>query len=293
MLPTLTPDEMSRLVEQLMVVVTEARPEELILVRHGETESNRAQAMSKIGDDSLITPEFRKRPTDFVRLTPKGVEQAKIAGSWLKENVNIAEISRGYVSFLPRTWETASYMSLGLRWRKDVRLNERSWGDMDVATEAERLQKYAKSLQRKEVDPLGWRPPNGDSMYGKVNHCWMFLQTVYREFSGKRLVVVCHGEVIWAFRVILERIDAVRYRELFRRNDTFEHVHNCQIIRYLRTNPETGEKSRVFGWKQSTCPWDLSLSRNTFEKIVRPEFSDNDLLTMAESFPRLNPEGGK
>jgi hypothetical protein len=36
-------------------------PIDIVLVRHGESEGNLAQAYSKKGDDSLWTPEFSAR----------------------------------------------------------------------------------------------------------------------------------------------------------------------------------------------------------------------------------------
>ncbi len=55
-------------------------PYELILVRHGESEGNLAQARSKRGDMSAYTPEFRRKHSSSYRLTDKGIMQAKLAG---------------------------------------------------------------------------------------------------------------------------------------------------------------------------------------------------------------------
>ena len=61
-------------------------PHNLILVRHGESEGNVALALSKKGDDSIYTDEFKNRHSSLWRLTKKGQEQAKSAGEWLKKN---------------------------------------------------------------------------------------------------------------------------------------------------------------------------------------------------------------
>lgn len=42
-------------------------PIDIVLVRHGESEGNIAQDLSKIGDDSLWTSEFSQRHTSNYR----------------------------------------------------------------------------------------------------------------------------------------------------------------------------------------------------------------------------------
>jgi hypothetical protein len=48
---------------------------------------------------------------------------------------------------------------------------------------------------------------------------------------------------MWAFRVVLEKISQIRYREMDLNCDFKEKMHNCQILHYTRRNPETEELS--------------------------------------------------
>jgi hypothetical protein len=62
-------------------------PVDIVLVRHGESEGNLAQSLSKKGNDKLWTPEFSNRHTSLYRLTDRGRKQAKKAGKWIKKNI--------------------------------------------------------------------------------------------------------------------------------------------------------------------------------------------------------------
>lgn len=62
-------------------------PLELVLVRHGQSEGNEAVARSQHGDLSAYTPEFKNKHSSTYRLTDKGVQQAKVAGQWIRENI--------------------------------------------------------------------------------------------------------------------------------------------------------------------------------------------------------------
>ena len=62
-------------------------PLELVLVRHGQSEGNEAVARSQRGDLSAYTPEFKNKHSSTYRLTDKGIEQAKVAGQWIRENI--------------------------------------------------------------------------------------------------------------------------------------------------------------------------------------------------------------
>ena len=62
-------------------------PLELVLVRHGQSEGNEAVARSQTGDLSAYTPEFKNKHSSTYRLTDKGIQQAKVAGQWIRDNI--------------------------------------------------------------------------------------------------------------------------------------------------------------------------------------------------------------
>lgn len=64
-----------------------AGPVDLVLVRHGESEGNLAQARSKAGVDSDWADEFAERHSSRYRLTDKGRKQAKVTGDYIRKNI--------------------------------------------------------------------------------------------------------------------------------------------------------------------------------------------------------------
>src|SRR3989338_2708051 len=97
-------------------------PIDIILVRHGQSEGNKANNASRKGDNSFFTPEFRNRHSRTFLLTDKGIAQAKAASEWLKNNVPMP-LDRFYVSDYMRAKETAAYLELpDALWRVEFHL---------------------------------------------------------------------------------------------------------------------------------------------------------------------------
>jgi broad specificity phosphatase PhoE len=113
------------------------------------------------------------------------------------------------------------------------------------------------------------------------------LNTLHRECADQRVLVVCHGEVMWAFRVRLERMSQERYSELDRSRDTKVKLHNTQVLHYTRRDPETGTVAPYLNWMRSVCPWDTTLSDNAWYTIERSKYDSADLLAVVERTPRL------
>lgn len=259
-------------------------PRNLILIRHGESEGNVASNRSKKGDDSGYSPEFRNRHSSTWRLTKRGREQAKVAGVWIKKNLGLT-FDRHYTSEYIRAMETAGLLGIAdAQWYVDFYLRERDWGDLDVMPVSERDKRYAEAMKRRKIDSFFWNPPNGQSMADLCLRVDRVLQTLHRECDGKNVAIVCHGEVMWAFRVRLERLSQERFRELDLSRNPHDRIHNCQIIHYTRAAcPELsfaeGDYFPHFRWMRSICPWDVNLSNDGWNKIARPKYSNKDLLT--------------
>jgi NAD+ kinase len=113
------------------------------------------------------------------------------------------------------------------------------------------------------------------------------LNTLHRECSDRRVLVVCHGEVMWAFRVRLERMPQERYRELDQSPDQRIKIHNCQILHYTRRDPVSGELGPHLNWLRSVCPWDPGRSGNEWQPIRRVSYSNADLLAVVAKTPPL------
>lgn len=262
-------------------------PIDLVLVRHGESEGNVAFARSKQGDHSAFTPEFLGRHGSKWRLTDHGQHQARAAGDWIRGHVASA-FDRYFVSEYYRAMETAAHLGFaGALWYREFYLRERDWGVFDAMSYQERRERYAADLKRREADTFYWTPPNGESMADLCLRIDRVLGTLHRECSDKRVLVVSHGEVLWAFRVRLERIAQERYRELDASRDPLMKIHNCQVLHYTRRDPVTGELTPHLNWMRSVCPWDPRLSTNEWGPVCRPRCTTEDLRALVEKEPRL------
>lgn len=265
-------------------------PYELVLVRHGQSEGNAAKRLSEKGDHSAYSKEFRERHTSSFRLTRLGREQARDAGKYLHHEFykDGYGFDRFYTSEYIRAMETSACLRLqNAKWYADPYLTERDWGDLDISPEDEREAKFGEALKRQAVEPFFWRPPNGESFNNLCHRVDRVLDRLHRECQDKRVIIVCHGEVMWAFRVRLERMSQVRFRDLHRSKNPDYRIHNCQIIQYSRRNPETGRLAKYANWMRMVRPthsWDDHLP---WEEIERPVYSNDDLLRIVEDVPAM------
>lgn len=263
-------------------------PIDLILVRHGQSEGNAANWRSRHDDHSAFTEEFRERHSSKWRLTDKGIEQARAAGQWLKENDTLP-FDRHYTSEYIRAMETAYHLGLPqASWYLEFYLRERDYGKLDVLPDDQRRQRFAEDLERRKIDGFFWVPPGGgESLAQLCLRTDRVLNTLHRECGDKRVIAVCHGDTIWSFRVRLERMTQSRFHELDKSADPLDRLHNCQIIHYTRRDPVSGKLSPYLNWLRSVCPWDLSLSSNGWQEIRRQRMSNEMLLQMVREYPRL------
>lgn len=252
-----------------------AMPNELVLVRHGHSEGNLVVDFSKQGDDSFYTPDFRERPGHRWRLTREGQEQARISGQWIVGKIG-EKFDRYYVSPYVRTRETAALLNLPeAEWRVDQRLRERDWGDICSMPRSEFKTKYPQSFFMKEIDALYWRPPGGESIADVRLRVRNFFDTLHRECAGQRVVVVTHGELMWAARAEIEYMTDEQWVRSDK--DSSQKIHNAQVLEYSRTDPASGVTGKYLGWQRTVCPW-KDQTASEWTAIVRKRFTNEELL---------------
>jgi NAD+ kinase len=262
-------------------------PLELVLVRHGESEGNLATGRSKGGDHTSYTGDFRGRHSSNWRLTELGREQAEAAGKFITSNLE-GEFDRYYTSDYLRALETAAHLNLpDARWYLEFYLRERDAGTLDAVSNIERETRFAEEQWRRKKNKFFYSAPGGESLADVCLRIDRVLQTLHREQSDKRVIAVCHGHVMWAFRMRLERLSHRHFLELDESDDPHHEIHNCQIIQYTRVSPDTGEVAPHLNWMRSICPWDTTRSSNQWQTIHRPWYSNADLVQMAEQIPQL------
>lgn len=265
-------------------------PIDLVLVRHGESEGNIAAHFSYQGDHSLYTEEFKRRHSSLWRLTDKGREQAEIAGMWIRANIG-SHFGRYYSSDYLRAIETAGNLELpAARWYTDFNLRERDHGYLDSVSQEERKILYEKDLALLERDGFYGAPPgwNSESMAGLYVRAYRGpIDTLHRECSNMAVIMVLHGEVMWTYRIGLERMPLEHYNLMRKSENPCDKMHNCQILHYTRLLPFTSALYPHFQFMRSACPWDMTISSNEWREIKRVTYSNEDLLARVAQFPRL------
>ena len=269
------------------------RVKDLILVRHGESEGNVARRLSLQGDHRLYEGEFLNRHSSLWRLTDRGRAQARSAGKWLQEEFQeIPGFSRHYTSEYLRAMETAALLELpnNPEWFAEVFLRERDWGQLDLMSQEERIANFSQELRRRDRDRFFWLPPGGESLAMVAMRVDRFLAMLNRECSNENVIVVCHGEVMWSFRLRLERMSQAQFHALGRSKDPHDRIHNGQILHYTRRNPNDGNDVRsAFHWYRSVCPWDKTLASPKWTRFHRTVYTSEMLLQESRRVKRLIP----
>lgn len=258
-------------------------PLHLVLVRHGEGEGNVAQKRVKQGDDGLMS-KLDHVHTEKWRLSPRGREQAVATGKWLREQFPCV-YTRYLTSWYIRAIETAGLLALpNAKWRLHSMLSERNWGQLSSATAEQRSAgPLAENLSFRERDDFWWSPRDGESLASVLNRSHAFFDSLHREQSDGSVIIVCHGEVMWAMRLLIERTTPQQFRKLFESEQNFDHIHHGQVLHFTRVNPQgTTEIRSRLDWMRSVCPWDTTRSSNEWQLIKRPTFTNNQLLEMAD-----------
>jgi broad specificity phosphatase PhoE len=272
-------------------------PNHLVLVRHGESEGNYVRDAfknGKEGDVAYLLYQFKQRPGHEWRLTPKGVEQARIAGSWIQEHIishyGLPKFDRYIYSTHRRTYETAGNLMLpDAEWRHNRMLRERSWGELENLTgDKEHEELYPRNYQWMEQSPLEWCPPGGESIVQVADtRVRGVLDTLHRDHDEKdvnSVIAVTHGEWIWAARLVLEYMFNEDWDVT--KNNPAEKIHNCQVVHYTRLDPRTGEQAPFLKWMRSVNPYRQETEGN-WRELSRRTLSNEEMIRRAEQLPRM------
>ena len=263
-----------------------AMPNDLILIRHGESEANIVQKqINDLGEDASV--DLAGKHDGYVRLSPTGVKQAQSAGAWLKEH-NLATFDRYCVSPFARARETAGYLALDGDWRIDDRLREQNWGIFNLLSwdQIQNLDPASRNLR--EQFHWYWQPRDGESLASGVRARFeSLLSSLNRKTDGKKVIAATHGGYMNAARFVLERITPEKWKEDFDNGD--HRIFNAHILHYTRLDPETGQQAPYLKWRRAICPWDESLSWDDGKwiEISARTYNDQELLEFANLHPHL------
>ena len=167
----------------------------LILVRHGETLSNRENRVQGITDMEL---------SDYGRM-----QAEKLA-----ESLKSEPIERIVSSPLKRAYETARAISKfhGAMIEADRDLQEMNHGDFENLTIQELREKHISILRQWEIDPASVVMPNGESLHDLQRRAWGAIEGITK--TARNAIVVTHNMTIRTILCKIQDIDMLHIRKM-------------------------------------------------------------------------------
>jgi len=190
------------------------RPSLLVIVRHAESKRSAAKKDRVYFADDEARAMVRGVPDPENPLTALGVRQAEATGAFLRRR--FGRFDYVYHSGYRRTIQTADGILKAytkseqqkVQVRHHLFIRERDPGyayDMTQA-EAERAFPWMKAYW-KTFGEFFARPAGGESLAQVAERVYLFLNMLFRDRAGKKILVVTHDGNIRCFRFLLERWD--------------------------------------------------------------------------------------
>jgi broad specificity phosphatase PhoE len=218
-------------------------PQQLWLVRHGQSAGNVARDAAEAGKQFLI--DIADRDVD-VPLSELGQRQSVAMSAWFQALGPEAQPTVVLYSPYVRARATAQAVLERLDREQltiavDERLREKEFGILDRLTPLGIHDKYPElAEQRAHVGKFYFRPPGGESWCDVILRLRSVIDTISREYRGERVLIVAHQVIVNCFRYLLERLDEDAILAIDRASD----VPNCGITEY-RFDPEAGKHGKL------------------------------------------------
>ncbi len=174
----------------------------LVLLRHGESQWNLENRFTGWVD---------------VPLSPKGIEEAKVAG----RKLTAYRFDRAFTSVLARAIETLRLVlevtgQSAIPIEKDKALNERMYGELQGLNKAETAQKYGDAqvkIWRRSYDVP---PPGGESLKDTADRVLPYYEARIKPYvlKGETILIAAHGNSLRALVMQLEQLSKEQVLEL-------------------------------------------------------------------------------
>lgn len=151
----------------------------LILVRHGQTESNRLGKIQGINDSPL---------------TDEGRRQAESAARALAPDAPFVL----YSSPLPRAMQTAQTIGTGVGvWPVEVEdLIEMDVGEFEGLSGPQLRERFPDVMRSWDMDPASTVMPSGESLHEVRDRAWPAVQSLLKQHESETVVAVTHNFTI-------------------------------------------------------------------------------------------------
>jgi broad specificity phosphatase PhoE len=207
-------------------------PTELVLVRHGESVGNLADAEARSRGAERL--ELSARDAD-VELSDEGREQAAAVGRWMAGLEQDALPTLVLSSPYRRAAETAhrAIEETGVDLVLDERLRERDLGLLDGLTSTGIKAMYPDEAERrKKLGKFYYQPPSGESWADVALRVRSLLADLREGYDGTRVWLFTHQAVIMSFRYVLEGLDEEHLLEI----DRSTPIANASVTTFRRTD---------------------------------------------------------
>lgn len=166
----------------------------LYLVRHGETEWNRASKVQGRTD---------------IELSREGIKQAhKLAKRIAGEDINVI-----YSSSLKRALRTAEIIAdcKSCSVVKSEEYHEICLGPWEGMTINEIQEKYGEHFRIYREDPANFKLPGAETFLDLTERTYNAILEIVRKHSGENILLVSHGTAIKAAIIRILGIDIINY----------------------------------------------------------------------------------
>lgn len=209
---------------------TSSPPAELVLIRHGESVGNLADAAARAKGLGRLELPYRDPDTP---LSDNGIEQARAVGRHIAELSADArpEVVLGspYARAASTVQHALELVDDAPRPVLDERLRERDLGLFDGMTGLGIRETYPEEAERRAtMGKFYYRPPGGESWTDVVLRIRSLLTDVRAEHGGRRVWVFSHQAVIMAFRYLLEGLTEEKLLGI----DGEKPLPNCSLTVY-------------------------------------------------------------
>lgn len=237
-------------------------PENLIFLRHGQSEANLLHKQEQSGsfDTSSYRDEILLRADWHHRLTKKGIQQSLLAGETIKRLYGgLSYFDHLYVSPYYRTRETAGLVDKinqdenqavmpTARWELNDQLVDRSWGTDSQLSNKERRERFPESVELLHQTPWFAKYNNGENMLDVTARLTGFIDSL-KQTNSNNVLAVTHEGPMSAARYIIEDM---RPEEWERSSRDPEHaIRNATLLHYSRSDPHNKLKSQpYYAWRR-------------------------------------------
>ncbi|GLR48244.1 histidine phosphatase family protein [Sphingomonas astaxanthinifaciens] len=227
-------------------------PQRLYLVRHGQSQGNVARDKSEAA--GLATIGIDMRDVD-VPLSELGHRQAAATGRWFASRPDDERPEVILSSPYLRARQTALAICeagglAGGRARTvvDERLREREFGVFDGLTTLGIRQRFPEeAAHRARLGKFYHRPPGGESWADVILRLRSAMNSINLQYSGRRVLIVCHQVVVLCMRYILEELDEAQILAI----DKSSEVLNCGICAFDFDGSQLEAAPRLALWNQA------------------------------------------